>query len=69
MEDFFSPNSTEDQRLDTDQSQIIGGDADADHSQTIGGNTVKLLGVIYPPPGFGTPIYTGTFLSPLSFFL
>ena len=29
--------------------QIIGGDADVDHSQTIGGDTAKLLGKIYPP--------------------
>ena len=29
-------------------SQIIGWDADVDHSQTIGGNTVKLLGGYIP---------------------
>ena len=31
-------------------------DADVDHSQTIGGDTAKLLGDISPPspPGFGT---------------
>ena len=36
--------------------QIIGGDAEVDHSQTIGGDTAKLLGgYISPiPPGFGT---------------
>ena len=28
--------------------QIIGGDADVDHSQTIGGDTAKLLGDISP---------------------
>ena len=28
--------------------QIIGGDADVDHSQTIGGDTAKLLGDIFP---------------------
>ena len=27
LEAFFSPNSSEDQRSDADQSQIIGGDA------------------------------------------
>ena len=31
------------------KSQIIGGDADEDHSQIIGGYTVKLLGGIYSP--------------------
>ena len=28
---------------DAHQSQIIGGDADIDHTQIIGGDTVKLL--------------------------
>ena len=44
MEHFFSPNSIEHLRSDAHQSQIIGGDADVDHTQTIGGDTVKLLG-------------------------
>ena len=57
MEHFFSPNSSGHLRSDAHQSQIIGGDADVDHTQTIGGDTVKLLGGIYPPPGFGTPGY------------
>ena len=48
MEDYFPPNSSEDQRSDAAQSQIIGGDADADHTQIIGGN-------IFPhPPGLGS---------------
>ena len=49
MEHFFSPNSSRDLRSDAHQSQIIGGDADEDHTQIIEG--------IYPtsPPGFGTP--------------
>ena len=35
------------------QSQIIGGDAEENHTQIIGGgDTVKLWG--YIPPGFGT---------------
>ena len=37
-----------------------GGDADVDHTQTIGGDTAKLLGGIYspiPPPGFGTSVH------------
>ena len=47
MEPFFSPNSSGDLRSDAHQSQIVGGDADVDHTQIIGGNT--------SPPGFGTP--------------
>ena len=63
---LFSPNSGEDQkkglhqkwntflstdlRSDAHQSQIIGGDADEDHTQVVGRYTVKLLGGIYPPP-------------------
>ena len=50
LEDFFYPNLSEDQRSNADQRQIIGGDADVDHTQIIGGDTVKLLGGIYPPP-------------------
>ena len=39
--------------------QIIGGNADVDHSQTIGGDTAKLLGryILPSPVGFGTPEY------------
>ena len=48
MEHFFSPNSSRDLRSDSHQSQFIGGDADVDHTQIIGGGTVKLLGGIYP---------------------
>ena len=58
MEHFFSLNSGGDLRSDAHQSQIIGGDADVDHTQIIGGDTVKLLGGYIPPippPGFGTP--------------
>ena len=57
MEHFFSPKSIVNLRLDAHNSQIIGGDAGVDHTQTIGGNTVKLLGGYIPPssPGFGTP--------------
>ena len=71
-EHFFSPNSDEDQKkkrssariedffpkftLSRTPIQIIGGDADVDHSQTIGWDTAKLLGGYIPPspPGFGT---------------
>ena len=38
----FSPNSGGDLRSDAHQSQIIGGDADVDHTQIIVGDTVKL---------------------------
>ena len=41
MEHFLSPNSCGDLRSDPHQSQIIGGDADKDHTQIIGGT--------YPP--------------------
>ena len=47
----FSPKSRTDLRLDAHQSQIIGGDADEDHTQIVGGDTVKLLGgYILPLP-------------------
>ena len=38
---FFSPNSSGDLRSDAHQSQIIGWDADVDHTQIVGG--------MYPP--------------------
>ena len=57
MEEFFSPNSIEDQktapnliqRSDAHQSQIIEGDADVDHSQIFGEDTSPF------PQGLGTP--------------
>ena len=64
MEHSFSPNSSGDLHSDAHRSQIFGGDADEDHTQIIGGDTVKLLGGIYPPsppPGFGTPAGKTTF--------
>ena len=54
---LFSPNSGEDQK-----KKIIVGDADVDHSQTIGGDTAKLLGVIYPPL-VSAPLTTGMNMS------
>ena len=48
MEHFFSPNLSRDLRSDAHQSQIIGGDADEDHTQIIGGDISS--------PGFGTPV-------------
>ena len=44
MEHIFLPNSSEHLR------------SDAHQSQTIGGDTAKLLGG-YIPPGFGTPVH------------
>ena len=57
MEHFFSPKSGGDLRSAAHQSQIIEGDAGVDHTQIIGGDTVKLLGGYIPPspPGSGTP--------------
>ena len=58
MKHFFSPNSSTDLHSDAHQRQIIGGDADEDHTQIVGGDTVKLLGGYVPPspPGFSTPV-------------
>ena len=53
---LFSPNLSRHLRSDAHQSQIIRRDADVDHTQTIGGDTAKLLGDI-SPPGFGIPAY------------
>ena len=54
MEHFFFFNSSGHLRSNAHQSQIIGWDANVDHTQTIGRDAVKLLGGIYPliPPGF-----------------
>ena len=38
MEHFFFPKSSGDLRSDAHQSHIIGGDADEDHTQIIGGD-------------------------------
>ena len=54
-----SPNCSGDLRSNALQNQIIGGDADPEYTQIIGGDTVKLLGGIYipiPPSGFDTPV-------------
>ena len=40
---LFSPNSGGHLRSDAHKSQIIGGDADINHTQTIGEDTVKLF--------------------------
>ena len=52
----ISPNSSGGLRSHAHQSQIIGGDADEDHTQIIGGDTLKLLGGIYPPPRVSAPL-------------
>ena len=58
MEHFFFPKSSGDLGLDAHQSQIMAGDADKDHTQIIGGDTVKLLGDISPIPfGFRHPCF------------
>ena len=53
---LFFPNSGGDLRSDAHQSQIIGGDADVDHTQIMGEYN-EIIGRIYPPipSGFGTP--------------
>ena len=52
----FSPNSSRHLRSDAHQSQIIGGNADVDHTQTIGGIQSNSWGIYPPmPPGFHTP--------------
>ena len=58
MEYFFFPNSSRDLRSDAHHSQIIGGAADVDHTQTIGGIQLNYWGgdISLPSPlGFGTP--------------
>ena len=52
---LFSPKSSGDLRLDAHQTQIIGGDADEDHTQVIGGIQSNYWGDI-STPGFGTPV-------------
>ena len=70
MEHFVFPNLGEDQkkglhqkwnrffrRIQAHQGQIIGEDADLDHTQTIGGIQPNYWGDTSPvPPGFGTPV-------------
>ena len=55
MEHLFSPNSSTDLGSDAQQSQIIGEDADDDHTQIVGGGEIQsnYWGDI-SPPGFGT---------------
>ena len=52
MEHFFSPNSSTDLRSDEHQSQIIGEDADEDHTQIVEGDIRVARG---GPGGPGSP--------------
>ena len=61
MEHFFSLNSSGHLRPDAHQSQIIGGDADVDHTQTIRGDTVKLLRGSPHPSRVSAPLFWGPF--------
>ena len=54
VEHFFPPNLSGDMRSDAHQSQIIGGDADVDHTQNNWGIR-QIIGGDISPPGFGTP--------------
>ena len=64
IQEFFSRNLVKTkkgpniiQRLDVDQSQIIGGGTDVDHSQIIRGDAVKWLGRYIPPsPRVSAPL-------------
>ena len=44
MEHLFSPNSSGHLRSDAHQSQIIGEDADVNHTQTTGGGYSQIIG-------------------------
>ena len=61
MEHFFSPNSSGHLRSDAHRSQIIGGHADVDHTQIIGGDTVQLLGGYIPPSRISAPLHMFVF--------
>ena len=61
VEHFFSRNSSTDLHSDAHQSQIIRGDADENHTQIVGGYTVKLLGGYIPhPPWVSAPLLPRT---------
>ena len=54
---LFSPKSSRHLRSDAQQSQSIGGDADVDHTQTIGGIQSNFFLDIYPPsPRVSAPL-------------
>ena len=56
MEYFYPPNSSGHLRLFVHQSQIIGADADVDHTQTVGGIQSNYWGDI-SSPGFVAPAW------------
>ena len=56
MEYFFPPNSSGHLRSFVHQSQIIGADADVDHTQTVGGIQSNYWGD-KSSPGFVTPVW------------
>ena len=68
MVHFFCPNSRGHLRSDAHQSQIIGRDAVVYHTQTIGGDTVKLLeGYIpHPPLRVSAPLSAGIYVATAS---
>ena len=55
MEHFFPRMQVDTYAQMHTRVKLLEGKQDVDHTQTIGGDPVKLLGGIYPPPGFGTP--------------
>ena len=57
LERFFSPDLSGHLRSDAHRSQIIGWDADVDHTETIGGGyTAKILGGYTPLPRVSAPL-------------
>ena len=58
METFFSLNSSVDLRSDAHQSQIIGRDADEDHTWIIGGGYSLIIGgnISPMPPQVSAPL-------------
>ena len=55
---FFTPNSSGDLRSAVHQSQIIGGDADVDHTQIIGAGYSQIIGGYIPPsPQVSAPLF------------
>ena len=51
----FFPRIQVDTYAQMHTTQIIRGDADVDHTQTIGGGYSQIIGGYIPPPGFRHP--------------